>query len=98
MICFAIYMAYLWQEKQEKDMVIVLFVIQWILNIAWNPTFFYYQQVDLGLMVIGSLTLLVGYFLFSYWPELRFKSLLILPYFIWLLIATSLNAYILLKN
>jgi tryptophan-rich sensory protein len=98
MVCFAFYMAYLWQEKENKKMLIALFAVQLILNIAWNPAFFFYQNVQIGLIVISCLTLLVGYFLINYWPELKFKSLFILPYFVWLLIATSLNVYILLKN
>jgi len=98
MICFGIYMAYLWPTTENKGLLIALFALQWILNVGWNPTFFYYHQVLAGLVVISFLTLLVGFFMFYYWPELKLKSALILPYFIWLLIATSLNAYILLKN
>jgi tryptophan-rich sensory protein len=64
------------------------------LNVGWNPTFFYYHNVFAGLLLIGGLTVLIGFFLFFYWPELKLKSALILPYFIWLLIATSLNGYI----
>lgn len=98
MICFAIYMAYLWPLVDHKKTVVILFAVQWILNIGWNPTFFYFHQAAIGLLVISLLTLLVGYFLFHYWPQLKIKSALVLPYFIWLLIATSLNAYILFKN
>jgi tryptophan-rich sensory protein len=70
----------------------------WTLNVGWNPTFFYYHNVLAGLLLIIGLTALIGFFLFFYWPELKLKSALILPYFIWLLIATSLNGYIFLKN
>lgn len=98
MICFTIYMAYLWPLIENKNLLIILFVVQWILNVSWNPTFFYYHNVLAGLFVIVSLTLLVAFFLFMYWPELRLKSIYILPYLIWLMIATSLNAYILIKN
>lgn len=98
MICFTIYMAYLWPLIENKNLLIILFVVQWILNVSWNPTFFYYHNVTAGLFVIVSLTLLVGFLFFMYWPELRLKSFYILPYLIWLMIATSLNAYILIKN
>lgn len=98
MICFAVYMAYLWPVYEHKNLLIGLYVIQLILNIGWNPTFFYYHQVLGGLLLISTLTALVGFMLFFYWPELKLKSLLIVPYFIWLLIATSLNGYIWLKN
>lgn len=98
MLCFTVYMASLWPEAENKKMLIGLFALQWILNVAWNPVFFHFQQVGAGLLVISLLTLLVGYLLFNYWPELKLKSLLLLPYFAWLLIATSLNAYILVNN
>lgn len=98
MICFSVYMAYLWPTVENKNLLIGLFAIQWILNVGWNPTFFYYHNVLLGLFLISALTVVLALFLFFYWSEIKFKSILILPYFIWLLIATSLNAYILLKN
>lgn len=98
MICFGIYMAYLWPSIENKSLLIGLYTLQWFLNVLWNPTFFHYHNVLAGLFLISTLTLLVGFFMFFYWPELKLKSVLILPYFIWLLIATSLNAFILLKN
>ncbi|MFC2175627.1 TspO/MBR family protein [Bacteroidota bacterium] len=98
MICFGIYMAYLWPAIENKKLVIALFVLQWILNVGWNPTFFYYHHVLAGLITISALTMVVGSFVLLYYPELKFKTLLVLPYFIWLLIATSLNGYILLNN
>ena len=98
MICFGVYMAYLWPVIENKNTLIVLYAVQWIFNVGWNPTFFYYHNVLAGLLLIIGLTALIGFFLFFYWPELKLKSALILPYFIWLLIATSLNGYILLKN
>ncbi|WP_196884939.1 TspO/MBR family protein [Aureivirga sp. CE67] len=98
MICFSIYLAYLWPNSTNKSLLITLFVFQWILNVGWNPTFFYYHQVLFGFVIILTLTILVGYFLFHYWNTVKLKSVLILPYFIWLLIATSLNGYILFKN
>jgi translocator protein len=98
MICFAIYMAMLWPAIENKKLIIILFATQWILNVAWNPTFFYYHKVLSGLIVICLLTLLIGFFLFFYWPELKLKSLLIAPYLIWLIIATSLNGYVWFKN
>lgn len=98
MICFGFYMAYLWPVTDNKNILISLYIVQWILNVGWNPTFFYYHNVLAGLILISGLTALIGFFLFFYWPELKLKSALILPYFIWLLIATSLNGYICLKT
>lgn len=98
MICFAIYLAILWPKTGNKRMLMGLYALQLILNIAWNPTFFEYKDPITALFVITALTLLIGYFLLRYWPKLKWVSALLFPYFIWLLIATSLNAYIWLNN
>ncbi|MGB0850608.1 MAG: TspO/MBR family protein [Bacteroidia bacterium] len=98
MIAFSIYLAYLWPSVENRKMLIGLFAIQFILNVAWNPIFFSMNQIGLGLITISALTILVGYFLVAFYPILKMKSALLLPYFVWLLIATSLNAYILVNN
>ena len=98
MICFAVYMAYAWTKVSDLKLLGILFAIQWVLNIAWNPAFFYFHHVSIALVIISLLTVLVGYFLVAYWSDLKMYSLLIMHYFVWLLIATSLNAYILIKN
>ncbi|QAA80543.1 tryptophan-rich sensory protein [Aequorivita sp. H23M31] len=98
LVCFSIYLAYLWPLVKNKNLLLALLVLHYILTLVYNPTFFYYHQVLIGLFIITALTIVIGSFIFFYWPEIKFKSLLVAPYFIWLLIATSLNAYILLKN
>lgn len=98
LICFSIYLAYLWPLVINRNLIIGVLILHYILAIAWNPVFFNYQQVLAGLFIITALTAVVGFFLFYYWPKMELKSLLVVPYFIWLIIATSLNAYILIKN
>lgn len=97
MICFSIYMAYLVKESLDTKLV-TLFSIQLALNIVWNYIFFNQHLIGLGLIVIIGLTIVVTLFLITYKNTLEIKSLLIVPYFLWLLIATSLNAYIYLNN
>ncbi|MEM6723304.1 MAG: TspO/MBR family protein [Bacteroidota bacterium] len=98
MICFSIYMAFLWGEAKDKKPLVINYLLAFILNAGWNPVFFHFRQVALGLVVIVALTVVVTYFIFRYWNTLKSKTLLMAPYFIWLLIATSLNAYVLFKN
>jgi tryptophan-rich sensory protein len=97
MICFSIYMAYLFKFFKGSKL-LVLFGIQFVLNVIWNYIFFNQHLIGIGLIVIVILTIIVGTFLTSYYNKLKIKSLLIVPYFLWLLIATSLNAYIYLYN
>ncbi|MAC96765.1 MAG: TspO protein [Flavobacteriales bacterium] len=97
MICFAVYLAFLAKTVSWKQF-IILYLLQWILNVSWNPIFFAWHSVGIALIVIVLLAITVSYFLFKYAKTLKFKSLFIFPYFIWLLIAISLNAYVFLKN
>lgn len=97
MICYSIYMAFLY-IKSPTNKVKILFVLQFVLNVIWNYIFFNQHMVATGLVIILALTIVVGTFLVAFKNDLKVKSLLILPYFLWLLIATSLNLYILLNN
>lgn len=77
---------------------IVLYTVQWILNVSWNLAFFNNHQTISGLVIIIILWLLIGYFTFKYIKTLGVFTLLIVPYLVWMTIATSLNAYIVLNN
>ena len=94
MICFAVYMAFLTSKKSLLKTVLMLYIIQWILNVSWNPLFFYLHEVFWAWICITLLTMVIAYFFFEYWKNLKLKTLWLLPYLIWLLIANSLNAYI----
>ena len=37
MICFSVYMAYATEIVRTKKTLIVLFSVQWVLNVLWNP-------------------------------------------------------------
>ena len=98
MFCFSIYMTVIYERLNGLKTIGILFAIQWLLNVSWNLAFFNLHSPVSGLIIIVLLWLLVGYFTFKYLRTLRFYTLLVLPYFIWLTIATSLNAYIVLYN
>ncbi|WP_417854609.1 TspO/MBR family protein [Xanthomarina gelatinilytica] len=97
MICFSLYMAHLLQLKKQT-LVLSLFTVQFLLNVSWNYVFFNQHLVVLGLINIVLLTLVVTYVLFRFKDALKTKTWLLVPYEVWLLIATSLNAYILFNN
>ena len=97
MICFSIYLAYLFTGTVSKQIKIV-FTLQVVLNIMWNYVFFNQHLVLLSLINITALTIIIYYLFFKTKKELSTIRFLLLPYMIWLIIATSLNAYILLNN
>ena len=94
MVCLAFYMGYAWSEVINPRFLLGLYTLQLILNVSWNPVFFKFHRVLVALMIIGALTLLITYLLIGYSREMKRKTWLIAPYLLWLLIATSLNAYI----
>ena len=92
MLCFSVYMAFLWNQRSTFK-VISLFFVQFILNVSWNYFFFGLHWISVSLAILIGLTIIVAAFLFTYYKDLKLKSLLILPYFLWLLVALSLNLY-----
>ena len=97
MICFSIYLLYFFTKKYTRKKSL-LFIIQVLLNVSWNYIFFNQQQVLFALIIITLLTALIFYLFLSYLKEQKKVSYLLLPYMIWLCIATSLNLYILIHN
>jgi benzodiazapine receptor len=98
MVCLSVFMAYAWTTDGNKFLVVSLYTTQWILNVVWNPVFFKYHAIGGGLLIVSSLTIVIGYYIYHYVPVLKGKAFWLLPYFIWMLIATSLNAYIWINN
>ncbi|MDO1500356.1 TspO/MBR family protein [Winogradskyella maritima] len=98
MICFSVYLSYLFTIR-NSNFVKTLFTIQVVLNISWNFLFFNQHWVLFALINIIMLTLLIIYLFISFGDgKLSKMKYLLLPYIIWLCIATSLNAYIYIYN
>jgi tryptophan-rich sensory protein len=97
MLCYTVYMGVAW-KRIPKGRLRSIFGVQLLFNIGWNPVFFYLHDVEMGLLIIGFLTILLWTKLFLFSKSMRWWSILLLPYCIWLTIATSLNLYFLLYN
>lgn len=97
MLCFSVYLAFLFLKRNDLPLKI-LFIIQVILNVSWNYFFFNIHWVKFAMFILISLTVVVYIFLFAFRKEMKWLSLLILPYAIWLLVACSLNLYFIMNN
>ena len=97
LICFSIYLALLSQKKVSNKLVVII-LVQYLLNISWNYFFFNQHLIELGLIDLSILTITVLYIFYSNFKTMRWKSIFIIPYFLWLLVATSLNLYIVIYN
>jgi len=97
MICFSIYLSFLFKRRNNFH-IQILFIVQVFLNVSWNYIFFNQHLIGPALITILSLTFVIFYYFFSFKRRLKGISYLLFPYIIWLLIASSLNAYILFNN
>ena len=97
MLFFSVYMTFLYQNLKTQK-VILLYSVHLLLNISWNFIFMNKHMTILGLIDISLLTILIFYFLIGYNKILNNMRFFVLPYCIWLLIATSLNLYIVIYN
>ncbi len=97
MICFSIYLGKLFLVDESKKMRLT-FLFQFILNVSWNFFFFNQHLVAFSLFTIPLLTSLLFIYFFKLSSKAGHYNYLLLPYVIWLCIATSLNLYILIHN
>jgi benzodiazapine receptor len=97
MICFSIYLGKLFtKDNTRKNRSI--FLIQFVLNVSWNFIFFNQHLVLFALINILLLTSLIFVYFFKRSSAVNNYKYLLLPYMLWLCIATSLNLYILVHN
>jgi len=98
MFCFSIYLAFLYKDN-ASSFLNVIYAIQLFLNVIWNYVFFNKHLISIGLLIIVLLTLVVFYFFFTFQTkDFKASKYLLLPYMVWLCLATSLNAYIFFYN
>lgn len=91
MLCFAVYMTVL-QQKRFSDYVNYAVIL--ILCAAWNHVFFNQQLILAGLLILLLLTAMVFFVTAKNLRRQRYYSGLLLPFCVWTVIASSLNAYL----
>jgi translocator protein len=88
----------------ERSRALGLFVGQLAMNAAWTPLFFVLYEYAGGvalwvaLVWIVLLDFVVLATIIVLWPVQRLASVLLVPYWVWLLFATALNASIAVMN
>lgn len=98
MICFSIYLAYLFSWQNSRFLWSLL-VFEFVLNVSWNYIFFNQHMTFFALIVIVLLLIVILYYFFTFRAEsLHLARFLLLPYILWLAIAISLNLYIVNHN
>jgi len=85
--------------KAKAHSLLLLWWAQLFINGLWSWIFFGQQLTLLGLMDISILIGLLTWLMAGCWrANIRIATYLLLPYLAWLMLAASLNAYIVIYN
>jgi benzodiazapine receptor len=86
----------IWRPQAFPNLSIIktLYVTQLILNWSWTPLFFHYHLTGLSLLILITMDILVFALIYRAYRRIKKVSLLMIPYFLWILFATYLNFYI----
>jgi len=88
----------LWGRRQRAGTAIVAFAVQLVLNVLWSVVFFGAHQLFYGFVVIAALWVaILATAALSYRVSRRAGALL-LPYLVWVTVASALNYYVWLLN
>lgn len=98
MICLSLFMNKAVQVESMRNIILWVYAIQLVFNIAWNPLFFDLHWMGWALVEIIILVFIVGAMTLIAKPHLPKVTWLLIPYVVWLCIAITLNAYALQNN
>jgi benzodiazapine receptor len=93
MSLFSIFMSVVLISSKNKTRTTLIYVVQLILNISWNPIFFYFHEIFIGLIILIMLLISLLLLLIQTNTMNNSTGFLLMPYLIWLAVAISLNLY-----
>jgi translocator protein len=88
----------LWGKRQQAGTALGAFAIQLILNVAWAVVFFGAHELFYGFVVIAALWAMILVTMALSYRLSRGATALLLPYILWVTIASALNYYVWVLN
>ena len=85
-------------NKQISFIVALPFLINLLANLIFTPIQFGLRNLDLALLDILIILITIIWSMLAIWPHKKVLALAFIPYLIWVVIASSLQAYITFKN
>ncbi len=82
----------------DKNLALITYTVQLLLNFTWSIVFFRYEEIGWAVIVLALLLFLVALTLMFFYKINRIAAMLIIPYFLWLLIAYYLNVGVFVLN
>lgn len=86
------------KTEQKKVWGYILYFTQILVNLAWTPAFFGVKNIGLALIIVILLDILVLFNIIEFYKVSKTAGKILIPYFVWILFATYLNAGILFLN
>jgi translocator protein len=91
-----------WKQSpsDDRNISLIVFLVQLILNFAWSFLFFYFKLIGIALVEIVLLWFTIIIMIIQFYKVLPIAAYINIPYLLWVSFATVLNAayYLLNKN
>jgi benzodiazapine receptor len=86
--------------SKERNLAILVFLLQLLLNFGWSFFFFYFKMIGLAFVEISVLWISIVIMLLLFYKIRPMAAYINIPYLLWVTFATILNAgyYILNRN
>ena len=94
----ALFLVWRSPRNRTRDIGIALFVAQLVVNAIWTLAFFGEQNILYGLLTIVPLWILIAATIYQFYKVDKRASYLLVPYIVWVSIATALNASVYVLN
>ncbi len=98
-ICSGLSIGLIWNKHKMLDSGVGwIFILQLVFNFAWSYLFFYLQDPISGFIDIILLDVTVIFYTTICYKVNKLAAWLFAPYILWLILATYLNAFIIMNN
>jgi len=77
--------------SKERNLAILVFLVQLLLNFCWSFFFFYFKMIGLALIDILALWTMIVVMLVRFYKLKPIASYINIPYLLWVSFATALN-------
>ena len=89
---------YFYKPAEEKTKGYICFALQLLLNIIWSPAFFLMKNMVLALIVVILMEIFTFLTIKEFYKASKLAGIILIPYLLWILFATYLNAGYLFLN
>jgi tryptophan-rich sensory protein len=100
MLVMTTFTLFMWRKTiaiENQNSLYVTFGAQWLFNVLWNPVFFRWHQVEVAMILLSMLFASIIYLIVL--PKKKpLINIWALPYLVWLVLAGSLNLYVIWRN